>query len=55
MIIINSPHNPSGVLWEESDMLALVDLVAKYPNLLVLSDEVYEFITFEKKAHFRNI
>lgn len=49
MIIINSPHNPSGVLWEESDMLALVDLVAKHPNLVVLSDEVYEFITFEKK------
>lgn len=49
MIIINSPHNPSGALWEESDMLTLVDLVAKHSNLLVLSDEVYEFITFEKK------
>ena len=49
MIIINSPHNPSGVLWEESDMLLLVDLVQKHPKLIVLSDEVYEFITFEKK------
>ena len=48
MIIINSPHNPSGVLWEESDMLLLVDLVKKHPKLIVLSDEVYEFITFEK-------
>ena len=49
MIIINSPHNPSGVLWEESDMLLLVDLVQKHPKLIVLSDEVYEFITFEQK------
>ena len=49
MIIINSPHNPSGVLWEESDMLLLVELVKKYPKLIVLSDEVYEFITFEKQ------
>jgi methionine aminotransferase len=48
MLIINSPHNPSGVLWEESDMLLLVELVQKHPKLIVLSDEVYEFITFEK-------
>jgi methionine aminotransferase len=48
MIIINSPHNPSGVLWEESDMLLLLELVKKHPKLIVLSDEVYEFITFEK-------
>jgi methionine aminotransferase len=49
MIIINSPHNPSGILWEESDMLLLVELVKKHPKLIVLSDEVYEFITFEKQ------
>jgi methionine transaminase len=51
MIIINSPHNPSGVLWEESDMLMLLELVKNHPKLIVLSDEVYEFITFEK-PHF---
>ncbi len=49
IIIINSPHNPSGILWEESDMLLLVELVKKHPKLIVLSDEVYEFITFEKQ------
>jgi methionine transaminase len=49
MIIINSPHNPSGILWEESDMLLLVELVKKHPKLIVLSDEVYEFITFDKQ------
>ncbi len=49
MIIINSPHNPSGILWEELDMLLLLELVKKHPKLIVLSDEVYEFITFEKR------
>lgn len=49
MIITNNPHNPSGRVWKESDMLALESLMAKYPNLLLLSDEVYEYISFEHK------
>lgn len=50
MIIINSPHNPSGKLWNESDFDRLEQLMYYHPNLLLLSDEVYEFITYEK-AH----
>ncbi len=49
MIIINTPHNPSGKVWNESDFIQLEQLMDLYPNLLVLSDEVYEYITFEKK------
>ncbi len=49
MIIINNPHNPSGKIWTENDFLQLEKLLDLYPNLLVLSDEVYEFITFENK------
>ncbi len=49
MIIINNPHNPSGRIWGKSDMDELERLVLKFPNLLVLSDEVYEYITFEQK------
>lgn len=48
MIIINNPHNPSGKTWCEQDFAALEDLLDKHPQLLVLSDEVYEFIAFEK-------
>lgn len=48
-IITNDPHNPSGRMWSESDYEALEMLVEKNPRLLVLSDEVYEYITFEKK------
>jgi methionine aminotransferase len=49
MIITNNPHNPSGRIWDTSDMNNLEQLVLKHSNLLVLSDEVYEFITFEQK------
>lgn len=50
MIIINSPHNPSGMLFSEEDMLQLQDLAEKN-NLLVLSDEVYEHIIFDGNVH----
>ncbi len=50
MIIINSPHNPSGMVFSKDDMLQLQDLAEKH-NLLVLSDEVYEHIIFDGKTH----
>jgi methionine aminotransferase len=50
MIIINTPHNPSGTLFSENDMRQLEDLAEKY-NLLVISDEVYEHIIFDGELH----
>lgn len=47
MIITNNPHNPSGRIWNENDFVQLEQLLDLYPNLIVLSDEVYEYITFE--------
>ncbi len=49
MIITNNPHNPSGRVWSESDFEALETLLSKHDQMLVLSDEVYEFITFDQK------
>lgn len=49
MIIINNPHNPTGKILTENDFLELEKLLSKFPNILVLSDEVYEYITFEEK------
>lgn len=46
MIIINNPHNPSGKIWTESDFLQLEKLLEMFPNVLVLADEVYEYIAF---------
>ncbi|MGB3344086.1 MAG: methionine aminotransferase [Aequorivita sp.] len=50
MIITNSPHNPSGMLFSREDMLELQD-VAEKNDLLVLSDEVYEHIVFDGNIH----
>ena len=50
MIIFNTPHNPSGMLFTEEDMLQLQILVVKH-DLLVISDEVYEHIVFDGATH----
>lgn len=49
MIIINNPHNPSGRVWSSEDFSELEKLADTWKNLIILSDEVYEFITFEQK------
>jgi methionine aminotransferase len=53
MLITNNPHNPSGTIWDGQDFLALEALMQAHPNLLLLSDEVYEYISFEEQ--FRSI
>ena len=49
LIIINNPHNPTGKTWTRNDFVQLENLVEAFPNLIVLSDEVYEYITFGQK------
>jgi methionine aminotransferase len=48
MIVINNPHNPSGRMLNDEDFDQLISLLEDHPNLVLLSDEVYEFITFGK-------
>ncbi len=50
MIIINTPHNPTGTVLSESDMRTLEDLVMD-TNIIILSDEVYEHIIFDGIIH----
>lgn len=50
MIIINSPHNPSGTVFSKEDMTALQDLT-KDTDIIVLSDEVYEHMVYDGKTH----
>jgi methionine aminotransferase len=49
-ILINSPHNPSGMVWSEQDMLRLQEILAP-TNVLLISDEVYEHMVFDGQAH----
>lgn len=48
MILTNNPHNPSGRVWESHDLEQMERIMSYNPELIWLSDEVYEFITFEK-------
>ena len=50
MIIINTPHNPSGRVLSYNDMKQLESLL-KNTNILLLSDEVYEHIIFDGEKH----
>ena len=50
LLIVNTPHNPTGTLLQKKDLDQIERLIAKY-NFLLLSDEVYEHITFDGQAH----
>lgn len=50
MIIINSPHNPTGSLLEAAD-LQMLDTLTRNTDIVVLSDEVYEHLIFDAKKH----
>ncbi len=50
MIIINSPHNPTGMVWGEED-LQQIHKITRNTNILILSDEVYEHLIFDEKKH----
>ena len=50
MMIINTPHNPTGTILSEEDMLQLQNILSE-TNIILLSDEVYEHLIFDKNQH----
>lgn len=50
LIIVNTPHNPTGTVWDASQYESLQEYCTKN-NVYVLSDEVYELITFDSVPH----
>lgn len=46
MMLLCSPSNPTGSVYTRDELRALADVLAKYPEILVLSDEIYEHINF---------
>ncbi len=49
-IIINTPHNPGAYVWTKEDMLELQKIVQR-KQIYVISDEVYEHLTFDGRKH----
>ncbi len=50
MIMVNTPHNPSGAVLKREDLVELEKIVLKH-DLIVVSDEVYDRLTFDSVAH----
>lgn len=46
-VIINSPNNPSGVVFSDTTMKDIANIVKKYPEVVVISDEVYRTILYD--------
>ena len=51
MLIFSSPCNPSGTVYTQSELEEIADMLKKYPEIYIISDEIYEHINFTKK-HF---
>ena len=49
-LFLNMPGNPSGACYSEADLQALGAVLAKHPQVLILSDEIYEHIIFDNRA-----
>ncbi len=45
--IINTPCNPSGSVYSKAELQSIADVLAKHPNVIIISDEIYEYIQYE--------
>ena len=48
MLILCSPSNPTGSCYSKKDMIGLAEVLRKYPDIMILSDEIYEYIVFDE-------
>ncbi len=49
MVFFNSPNNPSGSIYSEEEYRALAEVLEKHPDIFILSDEIYEHISYGAK------
>ncbi|MCX7346627.1 MAG: pyridoxal phosphate-dependent aminotransferase [Alphaproteobacteria bacterium] len=47
LLILNSPSNPTGAVWSANELEAIAEIVRLHPRMMVLSDEIYEYIMFD--------
>ncbi|CRM90926.1 Aspartate aminotransferase [Pseudomonas sp. 22 E 5] len=46
-LVLNSPNNPSGAVYSETELRALADVLIKHPHVLVMADDIYEHVRYE--------
>lgn len=52
LLILNSPSNPSGMIYTKSELAAIAEILERYPNVYVVSDEIYEHIIWTHRPFF---
>jgi len=53
MIVLNSPHNPTGKVFTREELELIARILERYPKVLVLSDDVYETLVFDQREYVR--
>lgn len=51
-LILNSPSNPTGAVYLKQELVALAEVLLAHPNVLILSDDIYEHLTFDSAPFF---
>lgn len=51
VLIFSSPNNPCGAIYSKEELAAIAAVVAKHPNLYIISDEIYELLNYGEVAH----
>ena len=52
VLILNSPSNPTGAVYSKEELAALAKVLKKFPNVIVISDEIYEKLVYDGLKHY---
>lgn len=53
VLVLNTPHNPTGKMLTREELEGVAAVVKRHPDLIVVTDEVYEHITYDGRVHQR--
>lgn len=51
-IFLNSPSNPTGMMYSKEELISLADVLREYPNILIITDDIYEHLVFDDKKFY---
>lgn len=54
-LLLNSPNNPSGMVYSKVELEALADVLRRYPQVHILSDDIYEHLIYDKNVEFHTL
>jgi len=52
VLLLNSPNNPTGAVYNKQQLSAIAQVLAKYPDIWVIADEIYEKLIYDDNQHY---